>query len=231
LRQGRWEGIQAGQDSGFQEGRKLGQVTGVNYGMELGFTMGMVEAVQEWMMNQQQQQQPQPQQHDHELKAQQEVIDNNAQNDVQRHIISSDNMFRIEKTVQNLTKAIQEFPTVQDLFPCQPSPIQLDNGDTTTTTTSTSNEDSASCMSQNEVDDIKQKLQRIRAFTKVLAAKLGMPHHSLFAVLQQQQPQPVNHGNSSLMTPTNSNNDDYNDNHHHPKQQFPMDNARDTTDW
>jgi hypothetical protein len=233
LQQGYREGKQAGQDSGFQEGRRLGQVSGVNYGMELGFAMGMVEAVQDWMKNQQHQHQ---QEHQPRKKNHQEP-NGQAQAGIQRHHCG-DNMalvYRIEKTVQNLEHAIQDFPNLQDLFHRQPQSSIFDNRDTTTTST---DYDTRSSMSQNESDGIRQKLQRIRTLCKLLATKLGMPHHSFLSVLQQQQQQQqhqqssqlVNNVDSSLMTETKNNYVGIN-NHQTMPPQYPVGNGMDTTEW
>jgi hypothetical protein len=252
LQQGRMEGIQAGETSGFQEGRRLGQVTGVNYGMELGFAMGMVEAVQEWIINQQQQQQQQQQ---HAKKKNYQVLKAGVVNEmvktgvVQRHIRgnstnnsdgdNSEFIQRIEKTVQNLTQAIREFPTSQDLFRCQPPSTSSNDGIITTAfSTTTMDNDSTSSMTQNEVDDIRQRSQRIRTLCKLLATKLGMPHHSLSSVLQrkqqQQQPptQPIKDFDTTLMTATTDSSDNGLNNRRRIPQQYPTHNkGGGATEW
>jgi hypothetical protein len=226
LQQGRLEGIQAGQESGFLEGQKLGQITGVNYGMELGFTMGMVQAVQAWLLDQRQKHEHQSKKKMNDQETEGQVIHERAQPGVQLHSNGENNTFvldRIEKTVLHLQQAIQEFPTIQDLFRRQPpAPPMSDDGNTTTTTTT--DKDYTSSTSQNETHDIRQKLQRIRTLCKLLAVKLGMPHHSLSSVLQQPV-QPIEDVDPTLTIESKINNIGLNNYPHQPG------NRSDTDDW
>mmetsp|Transcript_30708 Transcript_30708/g.57493 ORF Transcript_30708/g.57493 Transcript_30708/m.57493 type:complete len:230 (+) Transcript_30708:230-919(+) len=151
LEQGRLEGKQAGLEAGYQEGRILGQTKGVDFGMEVGFAMGLAHAVEQQLPS---------------------MENNNDKED--------DKVHRIRKSVDDLKRAIEEFPNLQqELFHYH------DNHDTAFSV-------------NNSPIDVREKLQRIRARSKVLTAKLGIPHHSLKQVLQHHAlPQNGNDKHSS----------------------------------
>jgi Domain of unknown function (DUF4807) len=162
LQQGRLEGMQAGKEAGFREGRVLGQVKGVDYGMELGFATGILEAVQEWIRK--------------EKVKNKGKVNNRDKTQESGNDVAMD---RIEKTCQNLHQAIQDFPSIDRLFREQVKETEKESSDIP--------ESSSEAAASAAQDDIRHQLQRIRALTKVLVTKLGMPHHSLSSVLKQQQ--------------------------------------------
>ncbi|KAG7345139.1 hypothetical protein IV203_032670 [Nitzschia inconspicua] len=172
LQQGRLEGMQAGKDAGFHDGRKLGQVNGVDYGMEIGFAMGMLVAVQEWIQCQQKQHMTSSSSENDESLC--------AQPPGSRPSDLAIN--RIQTTCQRLDDAIQDFPSIQNLF-------RSDGFEDNNSIINDRKEASSQSMpSKGHEEDVRQQLQRIRALTKVLATKLGVPRHSLQHVLEQQVP-------------------------------------------
>jgi hypothetical protein len=88
---------------------------------------------------------------------------------------------RIQKSACELQKAIDDFPTnVEQLFSLKDDKVMpTEEGN-----------DSDGHEGRNIID-VRDKLQRIKARSKVLMAKLGIPHHSLKTVLHQQQHQEV----------------------------------------
>ncbi len=84
---------------------------------------------------------------------------------------------RITKSANDLEKAIDDFPSSQEsirerLF--QSKSIKNDDDE---------NGDEQSQRHHDKEEDVRAKLQRIRARCKVLAAKLGIPHHSLKTIM------------------------------------------------
>jgi hypothetical protein len=163
--QGRKEGREAGLMEGFRDGRLLGQTKGVDYGMEIGFATGLLEAVRS-------------------------VIASNSLS--AKHLSSSSSssgsLDRIVKSADDLEKAIRDFPACEEtirkrLFRTNDRNTidDEDNDD--------DNEEDEDEQVQNNTgpstEDVRSKLQRIRARCKVLVAKLGIPRHSLKTILTE----------------------------------------------
>jgi len=85
---------------------------------------------------------------------------------------------RIAKSANDLEKAINDFPSseesIRNLFRSK----SIHNNEN-----ENENDDEQWRRNNEEEEDIRAKLQRIRARCKVLAAKLGIPHHSLKTIL------------------------------------------------
>jgi hypothetical protein len=197
LQQGRTEGKEAGEQAGYQEGRTLGQSKGVELGMEIGFAMGLLQAVQEWLEQTRVEQQQQQQ------KETQDIATVNSLEDVRQPSSTAQDtnapfISRIQKSVDELARAILDFPSVQELF--HETPKRSEDHETETT-----EKDTPSALAANKSTlsnpatpiDVRAKMQRIHARCKVLTAKLGIPYHSLKSVLQQEHSDPLE---SSLLT-------------------------------
>lgn len=87
---------------------------------------------------------------------------------------STHSLDRIEKTCQNLDQAIWNFPDIHCLLQTSTEKEEEDKDLEGTAT------------NQQEDDDIRKNLQRIRALSKVLSSKLGMPRYSLQAILEEK---------------------------------------------
>jgi len=101
---------------------------------------------------------------------------------------------RITKSANDLEKAIEDFPSSQEsirerLF--QSKSIKNDGDE---------NDDEQWQNKNDKEEDVRAKLQRIRARCKVLAAKLGIPHHSLKTILAETS------NNKAAAKDSNSNN-------------------------
>jgi len=156
VEKGRAEGREAGLLEGFKEGRLLGQTTGVEYGMEIGFATGLLEAVRESIKS----------------------------GGVSTP--SSGSLDRIVKSADDLERAIRDFPSSEDairkrLFRSG----EGGNIDKELDGRHDVDDEELQTRSGSSEEDIRAKLQRIRARCKVLAAKLGIPHHSLKTVLAE----------------------------------------------
>lgn len=160
VQEGRILGKEAGLEAGFREGWAIGERTGVDLGMEIGFAMGLAEAVRTKLSS-----------------------------DEQNQSSSSSSLDRIRKSVEELEKAIADFPSSETeirnrLFRRgndRKSNINYElDGEW-------SNNDSSEEQHQlgEEEEDVRAKLQRIRARSKVLTAKLGIPRHSLKTVMAE----------------------------------------------
>ena len=161
--QGRKEGREAGLLEGFNDGRSLGQTKGVDYGMEIGFATGLLEAVRSAIAS-------------NSLSVRPSSSSSSSS--------SSGSLDRIVKSADDLEKAIRDFPACEEtirkrLFRTNDRST-IDNND---------NDESKDEQVQNKtgpnIEDVRSKLQRIRARCKVLVAKLGIPHHSLKTILAE----------------------------------------------
>ena len=154
---GRKEGREAGLGQGFNDGRLIGQKTGVEYGMEIGFATGLLEAVRQGINS--------------------------------GDLSPMGSLDRITKSANDLEKAIHDFPSSEEsikkrLF------RSTSHSEKSIINISSSNNDNDDYKQLQRRDgsseeNIRAKLQRIRARCKVLAAKLGIPHHSLKTVLAE----------------------------------------------
>ena len=173
VEEGRVLGKEEGLLAGFQEGRVLGQKTGVDCGMEIGFSLGLVQAVRKTILS-----------------------ESTSSSDCDLSSSSSSTFLdRIRKSVDELEKAIDDFPGPDEedirrlLFRStegkvdtdSKSPIEEENE---LAGYENNKEDLGSTNTNFEQqqlpnEDVRVKLQRIRARCKVLTAKLGIPRHSL----------------------------------------------------
>ena len=85
---------------------------------------------------------------------------------------------RIAKSANDLEKAIDDFPSSQESIRNLFRYKSIHNNED-------ENDDEQRRSHNEEEEHIRAKLQRIRARSKVLAAKLGIPHHSLKTVLAE----------------------------------------------
>jgi hypothetical protein len=153
--QGRKEGREAGLLEGFKDGRFLGQTKGVDYGMEIGFATGLLEAVRSAI----------------------------ASNSLSVPSSSSGSLDRIVKSADDLEKAIRDFPACEETIRKR----IFRSKDRTTIDDNDKDDDGEQAQKNDGLnkEDVRSKLQRIRARCKVLVAKLGIPHHSLKTVLAE----------------------------------------------
>ena len=93
---------------------------------------------------------------------------------------SFENNERITKTVDDLARALDDFPSPEEVF----LEARLQAG-----TLQALNDDSEQSVESSEDLDIRGKLQRIRALFKLLMVQLGMPHLSLKQVMDEVVPE------------------------------------------
>jgi hypothetical protein len=181
LEEGHQDGKQAAETASLKEGQRLGQVTGVDYGMEIGFAMGLVEAVKEWLVTEMKEKERQKGQDENVVQEGTTLLPT-TQHANTSQIQNASSIHRMQKSVDDLEAAIQEFPRIQQLF------FENENGESGSNRVGKIVSDTFTTSSSSQQSNIREALQRIRARTKVLTAKLGLPHHSLKSVLQEQGP-------------------------------------------
>ncbi|VEU44856.1 unnamed protein product [Pseudo-nitzschia multistriata] len=151
IEEGRVLGKEEGLLTGFREGGVLGHKTGIDYGMEIGFALGLLQAVRESVLL--------------------EGSDLTS---------SSSSLDRIRKSVDELEKAINDFPSSEEdirrrLFQSSDKEKNVHFRDR-----DCDEEDGKNHNQQTQAEeDVRAQLQRIRARSKVLTARLGIPRHSL----------------------------------------------------
>jgi hypothetical protein len=94
---------------------------------------------------------------------------------------SGERMDRLQKSVYELQKAIDDFPKNAEEL------LALSSAHNDDVLAEDDNEEEDASDGGRKVLDIRDKLQRIKARYKVVMAKLGIPHHSLKTVLQNRQ--------------------------------------------
>jgi hypothetical protein len=154
---GREEGRQAGLQAGYKDGLSLGRTKGIEFGMELGFIRGFLNTVEhtQWESS---------------LIKGQEFEEQQQQQ--QRAVVAQ----RIQKGLQDLRQAIEDFPSPDAIFAS--STMNNDNHNN-----ENDSEEEAAAQATANATDVMGALQRIRAKFKVLTVQLKIPHYSLHQVM------------------------------------------------
>jgi uncharacterized protein YoxC len=139
----------------------LGASKGLEIGLEIGFAKGLLEVCRKRI--------------DTLTKK-----DDNIEGDVTETSTSAktSSRARLERSIDELERAIQDFPSSAELFAASLS----NNLHRNESETQASLQNEAGDVQGAEVD-VQAKLQRIRARCKVLTVQLGIPYHSLKRVM------------------------------------------------
>ena len=179
IKQGQLEGKAAGEIEGYEQGRILGQTKGIDYGLEIGFALGLVEAVKE----------EQDRNKKHSIKA---IIKSKDKASSETDNNYSD---RIIRSISELEKAIDKFPPIKDSISSNKLNQQstydspdhdIKNDDDIKDASERFNSFSSTT---NVPVDVQKAIQRIRARSRVLLSKLGLPHHTIQNVMGELHPQ------------------------------------------
>lgn len=136
-------GRHEGREAGLQAGFKDGFALGRTKGIEFGMELGFIRGF---------------------INSVESKIQSSSQEDVARNE-------RLQKRVDDLRRAIDEFPSADSMF------ANTINDDVP------NNEDDSETADASESTDLMGSMQRIRAKFKVLAAQLKIPHYSLKQVM------------------------------------------------
>lgn len=171
--EGHREGQAAGRAASLTEGYKLGQTTALNYGTPLGFVQGVVEALSLSMDVQEE-----------------NGRDGTAENSIadKKPTSSPVPTEKARRTLQNLQRALDDFPQTATLFQ---NPETTDSANQPDDKLKNDDYDDSERRldSEREQPTVRQAWQRIQTRFRLLMVQLHMPHISLEAVLQDSPPQ------------------------------------------
>ena len=150
-------GRKEGREAGLREGFRDGRLLGQKTGVEYGMEIGFAIGL---------------------LEAVRQSIDAG-------DLASLGSLDRITKSTNDLEKAIQDFPSSKDSIKKRLFQSSQGSSDMMDNNQNDSDDEHLQRLDGSNEEDVRTKLQRIRARCKVLAAKLGIPHHSLKTILAE----------------------------------------------
>lgn len=182
LEEGKIQGRQAGEISGFRDGQAFGQSKGLEYGLEIGFYQGILTSLQ--------------------LQYQQQQQISTSPIGTASPETTLEFKPRTLKCMESLQAAMDDFPLPDQLFETTIATPDDEHGhENIHSTLSSSNNDSVPEIPivgdeplslSNSKLDILHLMQRIRARFKLLMVQLGRPQYTFRHVMEQCQPQQQN---------------------------------------